>query len=66
MVRKVSGWTEIIVRACLEGMGEFDEDETSGLEGWLKEDVGYFIDFFIFVLGVQGVRCLALGSFKFF
>ena len=48
MVRKVSGWTEIIVRACLEGMGEFDEEETSGLEGWLKEDVGYFFDFFIF------------------
>jgi len=51
------------VRACLEGMDEFDEEETSGLEGWLKEDVGYF---FIFVLGVQGVRCLALGNFKFF
>jgi len=31
MVRKVSGWTEIIVRMCLEGMGEFDEEETSGL-----------------------------------
>jgi len=39
MVRKVSGWTEIIVRACLEGMGEFDDEETSGLEVWLKEDV---------------------------
>jgi len=33
MVRKVSGWTEIIVRACLQGMGKFDEEETSGLEG---------------------------------
>jgi len=52
------------VRACLEGMGEFDE--TSGLEGWLQEDVGYFLDSFIFVLGVQGVRSFALGSFKFF
>jgi importin-5 len=43
MVRKVPGWTDIIVRACLEGMGEFDEDETdvSGLEGWLREDVGF-------------------------
>lgn len=42
MVRKVPGWTDIIVRACLEGMGEFDEDETemSGLEIWLREDVG--------------------------
>ena len=44
MVRKVSGWTDIIVRACLEGMGEFDEDETemSGLESWLREDVSNF------------------------
>jgi importin-5 len=39
MVRKVPGWTEIIVRACLEGMGELDEEEGGGLEGWLKEDV---------------------------
>jgi hypothetical protein len=36
------------VRACLEGMGEFDDEETSGLEGWLKEDVRYFLDFLIF------------------
>ena len=44
MVRKVPGWTDIIVRACLEGMGEFDEDETemSGLENWLREDVSNF------------------------
>ena len=44
MVRKVPGWTDIIVRACLEGMGEFDEDETemSGLESWLREDVSFF------------------------
>jgi hypothetical protein len=54
MVRKVSGWTEIIVRACLEGMGEFDDEETSGLEGWLKEDVRYLLDFlFLF----SGSRC---------
>lgn len=38
MVRKVSGWTEIIVRACLEGMGDIDEEES--LDVWLKEDVG--------------------------
>ncbi|KAF8952312.1 armadillo-type protein [Flammula alnicola] len=38
MVRKVNGWTEVIVRACLEGMGEFDEDETTGLDAWLRED----------------------------
>ncbi|KAF9554626.1 ARM repeat-containing protein [Agrocybe pediades] len=37
MVKKVNGWTEVIVRACLEGMGEL-EDEDEGLEGWLKED----------------------------
>ena len=49
-VRKVSGWTEIIVKACLQGMGEFVEEETSGLEGRLKEDVGYLLGFFIFVL----------------
>lgn len=42
------GWTEIILRACLEGMGEFDV-ETSGLEGWLKEDVGYLVDLFFFL-----------------
>ena len=31
--------------ACLEGMGEFDEDETemSGLESWLREDVSFFV-----------------------
>lgn len=39
MVRKVPGWTEVLVRACLEGMGELDEDETQGLEAWLREDV---------------------------
>jgi hypothetical protein len=67
IVCKVSGWTEIIiiVRVCLEDMSEFDE-ETSGLEGWLKEDVGYLLDFSIFVLVVQGVRSFTLGSFKFF
>jgi hypothetical protein len=33
MVRKVSGWTEIIVRVYLEGVGEVDEEEMTGLEG---------------------------------
>ena len=67
MVRKVSGWTEITMRACLEGMGKIDEEETSGLEGWLKEDVRYFFDSLIYFCSrVQGVCCLALGSFKFF
>ena len=47
MVRKVPGWTDVIVRACLEGMGEFDEDETeiSGLEVWLREDVSILFGF---------------------
>ena len=36
MAKKVTNWVEIIVRACLEGMGEFDEDES--LESWLQED----------------------------
>ncbi|PPQ74728.1 hypothetical protein CVT26_005110 [Gymnopilus dilepis] len=40
MVRKVPGWVEVMVRACLEGMGELDEDEGAGpgLEAWLNED----------------------------
>lgn len=49
-VHKVSGWTEIIVRAFLEGMGDFDDEETSGLEVRLKEDVSYLFSslFFFF------------------
>ncbi|KAF5376326.1 hypothetical protein D9615_008446 [Tricholomella constricta] len=38
MVRKQPGWTEIVVRACLEAMGEFDEEAEGGLEGWLSDD----------------------------
>lgn len=38
MVKKVAGWVDIIVRACLEGMGELDEEDAGGLEGWLAED----------------------------
>ncbi|RDB16214.1 Importin subunit beta-3 [Hypsizygus marmoreus] len=38
MVRKQQGWVEVIVRSCLEAMGEFDEDAEGGLEGWLSED----------------------------
>jgi importin-5 len=54
MVKKVPGWTELLVRACLEGMAEVDvmEDgvsrfgsgqgkhgEEEGLREWLEEDV---------------------------
>ena len=53
MVRKVPGWTDIIARACLEGMGEFDEDETemSGLETCLMEDVSviFFMTRYIYL-----------------
>jgi hypothetical protein len=54
MVRKIPGWTDIIVRACLEGMGEFDEDETEigGLEIWLREDVNNLFWFVAFALGL--------------
>ncbi|KAF7325964.1 hypothetical protein MKEN_00447300 [Mycena kentingensis (nom. inval.)] len=39
MVRRVDGWVPIIVRACLEGMGEFEEDrDGEGLRSWLEED----------------------------
>jgi hypothetical protein len=41
IVKKVSGWTEIIVRACLEGMGEFEDDDS--LDAWLKGDVSEHI-----------------------
>lgn len=36
MVRKVEDWSGAIVRGCLEGMGELDDDET---EAWLEADV---------------------------
>ena len=44
MVKKQAGWVEIIVRACLEAMGEFEsgEGESEGLESWLNDDVSYF------------------------
>ncbi|KAK2464446.1 hypothetical protein APHAL10511_003594 [Amanita phalloides] len=35
MVKKVPGWTDVMVRACLEGMGELDDD---ALDVWLRED----------------------------
>ncbi|KAK7012698.1 armadillo-type protein [Favolaschia claudopus] len=37
MVKRVDGWVGIMVRACLEGMGEFEEGD--GLDGgWADED----------------------------
>lgn len=37
MVRKNTAWVAVLVRACLEGMSELDEDEDINV--WLKEDV---------------------------
>ncbi|KZT64897.1 ARM repeat-containing protein [Daedalea quercina L-15889] len=37
MVKRVDGWTAVIVRGCLEGMGEIPEDET---DVWLEADPG--------------------------
>lgn len=36
MVRRVDGWTAAVVRGCLEGMGEFPEDD---MDIWLEADV---------------------------
>ncbi|OSC96225.1 hypothetical protein PYCCODRAFT_1379545, partial [Trametes coccinea BRFM310] len=36
MLRGVEGWVNIVVRGCLEGMGEIPEDDT---EAWLEADV---------------------------
>jgi hypothetical protein len=50
MVKRVDGWVGIMVRACLEGMGEFEEGD--GLEGWLEEDVralSLFLSFFLLI-----------------
>ena len=55
MVRKLTGWTEIIVRACLEGMGEFEEEDT--LDAWLREDVGWSL-----LLRQSRTHCVALSS----
>ena len=48
MVKRVAGWTPAIVKGCLEGMGELDEDST---EIWLESDVSVFsISFRMFPL----------------
>lgn len=38
MVRRVDGWTVAVVRGCLEGMGEIQEED---MEVWLEADVRY-------------------------
>lgn len=56
MVRKVPGWVEVVVRACLEAMGEFDdgegEDGGETLEAWLSDDVSNFFRCIPYVLSV--------------
>lgn len=44
MVRNVDEWVKLLVRACLEGMGEYEDDMDSTME-WLKEDVRRFTCF---------------------
>jgi importin-5 len=41
MVRKQDGWIPAIVRGCLEGMGEFPDDQAS-LNAWLEAEVSSF------------------------
>jgi len=36
MVRGVEGWVSVLVRGCLDGMGQLRDDE---LEAWLDADV---------------------------
>src|SRR5262245_54873364 len=38
MVRRQDGRVPVVVRGCLEGMGEFPEDQAS-LDSWLEADV---------------------------
>ncbi|KAG6886930.1 hypothetical protein C0992_001601 [Termitomyces sp. T32_za158] len=38
MVRRVHGWVDVLVRACLEAMGELDDDADGGLAAWLSDD----------------------------
>ena len=38
LVRRVDGWVESLVRACLEGMGELSDDRVD-LEAWLEAEV---------------------------
>ena len=49
MVRKAPGWVAAIVRGCLEGMGEF-EDDPQNLELWLDADVRNYFCLCLFVL----------------
>lgn len=39
MIKKINGWVQSLVRACLEGMGEHEDDCGIETQAWLKEDV---------------------------
>ena len=43
MVRKVDGWTAVIVSGCLEGIGELGDDH---FDIWLEADVRLTLSFF--------------------
>lgn len=49
MVKRVDGWTAVIVRGCLEGMGEIPEDET---DVWLEADVSW-LSFSAYVMALR-------------
>lgn len=66
MVRGVGGWVEVIVRACLEGMGEIDEEEGGGLGEWLAEDVSPFPSFHLFLGWFPLLTCSFRPPFLFF
>jgi hypothetical protein len=42
MVKKQDGWVGVIVRGCLEGMGEFSDD-MNDLQSWLDADACSFL-----------------------
>lgn len=46
MIKKVDGWAAAIVKGCLEGMCELDDDD---LELWLQSDVNavFFCRFYV-------------------
>jgi hypothetical protein len=54
MVKRAPGWVGAVVRGCLEGMGEFEDDEDS-LEIWLEADVS--VSTFLFLAEWMGFGC---------
>jgi hypothetical protein len=44
MVKEREGWESVVVRECLEGMGEFPDD-IAALESWLDVEVRHILFF---------------------